>query len=95
MDSRKLTRVLRGLLSGDFDFEAPSRRTSTGLALFLAGMGAGVVLGMLFAPARGEQLRSEVSERARQGYQKARSRAQEFAAHHKNTESVPAEKSAS
>lgn len=90
MDSRELARVLRAFLSGDFDFEAPSRRTSTGWGLFLAGMGAGVVLGVLFAPMTGEQLRSEVSERATQGYEKAKSRAQEFAARHKNVESVPA-----
>jgi hypothetical protein len=51
MDSRRLARIIRAILAGDFEFEAPSRRTSTRVALFLAGMGAGVLLGALFAPA--------------------------------------------
>lgn len=75
MDSRKLARVLRAVLSGDFDFEAPSHRTSSGVALFVAGLGAGVLVGMLFAPVSGEKLRSGLSERAREGFDAARSKA--------------------
>jgi|KBSMisStaDraftv2_1062788.scaffolds.fasta_scaffold43776_3 hypothetical protein len=51
MDSRRLGHILRAILRGDFEFEAPSHRTSTRVALFLAGMGAGVLVGVLFAPA--------------------------------------------
>ena len=51
MDSRQLIRAIRAIRAGDFKFEAPSYRTSTGVALFLAGMGTGVLLGVLLAPA--------------------------------------------
>ncbi len=98
MDSKKIARVVRALVSGDFDLEAPRRRTSSKVALFLAGMGTGVVLGMLFAPVTGEQLRSQVSDRAREGLEKAKSTAQEFASRQKTSQNVPvesAEKSAS
>ena len=96
MDSKKIGRVLRALVSGDFDFEAPRRRTSTNVAVFLAGMGTGMVLGMLFAPMSGEQLRSEVSGRAREDFEKANSSALEFAAHQKSSDTLTtAEKSAS
>jgi hypothetical protein len=50
MDSRRLARLIRAVLAGDFEFEAPTHRTSRGVALFLAGMGAGVVVGVLLAP---------------------------------------------
>jgi gas vesicle protein len=98
MDSKKIARVLRALVSGDFDFEAPRRRTSSNVAIFLAGVGTGMVLGMLFAPVSGEQLRSEVSDRAREGFEKAKSTAQEFASWQKSSQGVTAasaEKSAS
>jgi gas vesicle protein len=96
MDTKRITRVLRALISGDFDLEAPRRRTSSNVAIFLAGMGTGMVLGMLFAPVTGEQLRSEVSDRAREGFEKAKSTAQEFAARQKSSGTVTtAEKSAS
>jgi hypothetical protein len=51
MDSRRLARLVRAILAGDFEFEAPGHRTSKGVALFLAGMGAGVLVGVLLAPA--------------------------------------------
>jgi hypothetical protein len=51
MHSRRLARIIRAILAGDFEFEAPGHRTSTGVALFLAGMGAGVLVGVLLAPA--------------------------------------------
>ena len=50
MDSRRLARIIRAILAGDFEFEAPSHRTSTRVALFLAGMGAGVLVGVFLAP---------------------------------------------
>jgi gas vesicle protein len=96
MSSKRLARVLRALLSGDFDLEVPRRRTSSSVALFLAGVGTGMVLGMLFAPVSGEQLRSEVSDRARQGLESAKSTAREFAARQKSSgPSASTEKSAS
>ena len=51
MDSRRLARLVRAILAGDVEFEAPSHRKSRGVALFLAGMGAGVLVGVLLAPA--------------------------------------------
>jgi hypothetical protein len=78
MNSKKLSRLLRAVLAGDFDFEAPSHRKSSGVALFLAGLGAGVVAGMLFAPVSGEELRSKVVDRAREGLDKAKSEAENF-----------------
>lgn len=98
MNSQKIARILRAVLAGDFDFEAPSHRTSSGVALFLAGLGAGVLVGMLFAPTSGEELRSEIGERTREGLDKARSKAQEFSSRQKPSRepsSPSAEKSAS
>ena len=100
MDSKNLVRFLRAVLAGDFDFEAPSRRTSSGVALFLAGVGAGVLVGMLFAPVSGEQLRSEIGDRAREGFERAKSKTEEFSARSnisesENSTSRAAEKSAS
>ncbi len=96
MNSNKVARVLRALVSGDFDVDVPRRRTSSNIALFLAGVGTGIMLGMLFTPVSGEQLRSKVSDRAREGLDKAKSAAQEFAARPKSSASgVSAEKSAS
>lgn len=96
MNTNKLARVVRALVSGDFDLEVPKRRTSSGIALFLGGVGTGMILGMLFAPVTGEQLRSEVSDRAREGLQRVRSSAQNVAALQKDpAPAVSAEKSAS
>lgn len=41
----------------------PCRDLKTSLLLFLSGMGTGVVLSLLFAPASGASLRSGVSRR--------------------------------
>jgi len=99
MDSKRLARVLRAVLAGDFDFDAPSHRTSSGIALFVAGLGAGLLVGMLFAPTSGETFRSEIGDKARDGFEKARSKAQDFAGRQKNptseTASAVAEKNAS
>lgn len=89
MDSRRLARLIRAVAAGDFDFEAPSRRTATGLALFLAGVGTGVLVGMLLAPSSGEELRSNLSERAREGFESARSKAQEFTSRQKPVANEP------
>ncbi len=70
MDSRRLARLVRAILAGDVEFEAPSHRKSRGVALFLAGMGAGVLVGVLLAPAadgpkaRVDEERSKTRERA-------------------------------
>lgn len=76
MNSKKLARFLRAVLAGDFDFDAPSHRASSNVALFLAGMGAGVLVGMLFAPVSGEQLRSDLGNRARESMEKAKSKSE-------------------
>lgn len=44
---------------------------------FLLGFGVGAVLGILFAPARGEQTRAELAEKARQLIRVPRQRAHE------------------
>ncbi len=67
MDSRKLARIGRAVLAGDFDFQAPSRHASYGLAFFLAGLGAGIAVGVIFAPNAGADIRSALGERARAG----------------------------
>lgn len=97
MNTNKLARVVRALVSGDFDLEVPKRRTSSGIALFLGGVGTGIILGMLFAPVTGEELRSEVSERAREGFEKTKSTAKEFASRQQKSPGTvaSAEKSAS
>ncbi len=100
MNSNKLARVLRALVSGDFDVRVPRRRASSNVALFLAGAGTGIMLGMLFTPVSGEQLRSEVSDRAREGLEKAKSTARDFGARQQSSApavspAVSAEKSAS
>ena len=87
MDSKRLARVLRAVLAGDFDFEARSHRPSSGFALFLAGVGTGVLVGMLFAPSSGEKLRSEIGDRTRDGFERAKSKAEEFAGRQKKTSS--------
>jgi YtxH-like protein len=92
MNSKKLGRLARAILTGDFDFKAPSRHGSTGLALFLAGVGTGVVVGMFFAPSSGEELRSDLKARAREGYNAARSKAQEFSTRPKSPSSETAAK---
>jgi len=74
MDSKKLARFLRAVLARDFNFEAPSHRTSSSVALFVAGLGAGVLVGMLFAPVSGEKLRSDLGDRAREGFEAAKSK---------------------
>jgi len=99
MDSKKLARFLRAVMSGNFDFEAPSHRTSSNVALFVAGLGAGVLVGMLFAPVSAEKLRSDLGDRARESFESAKSKAvnmAERARHAGNTDvSTAAEKSAS
>ncbi len=99
MDSKKLARFLRGVMSGNFDFEAPRHRASSNVALFVAGLGAGVLVGMLFAPVSGEKLRSDLGDRAREGFESAKSKAVNMAARARREDdtdvSTAAEKSAS
>ena len=51
MNSKRLARLIRAILGGDFEFEARGRRRSREVALFLAGMELGVFMGVLLAPA--------------------------------------------
>lgn len=78
IDSKKAMRIARAILSGDVNFETPRERTSAGIPLFLAGLGAGVALGMLFAPGSGEETRMHIAERAKEGLDAAKSKGQEF-----------------
>ena len=73
MDSKRLIRALRALLAGDLDFGASRRRKSSRAAYFLAGVGTGVLVGMIVAPASGEKLRGDIGTRAREGLDKVRS----------------------
>ncbi len=78
IDTKRILRVARAIMAGDVDFEAPSRRVSSGIPVFLAGLASGVVLGVLFAPGAGEDTRSQLADRARQGFDAARSKGQEY-----------------
>ena len=79
MDTRKFARIARAILSKDFVFEAPSHRVSSGLVLFIAGMGVGFIAGILFAPVSGEQLRSDLGDRTRDSLERMKSKAEAFA----------------
>jgi gas vesicle protein len=83
MDSKRLTRVLRALLAGDLDFGASRRRRSSRAAFFLAGVGTGVLVGMLVTPASGKKLRGDIGARAREGFDKVRSKTPGFAGRQK------------
>jgi gas vesicle protein len=76
-DTSKIMRIARAILAGDVNFEVPSRRSS-GVPVFLAGLASGVVLGVLFAPGAGEDTRTQIADRARQGYDSAKAKGQEF-----------------
>jgi gas vesicle protein len=78
IDTKKILQVARAIMAGDVDFAAPSRRVSSGIPIFLAGLASGVVLGVLFAPAAGEETRSQIADRARQGYDTAKSKGEEI-----------------
>lgn len=78
IDTKKLLRIARAIMAGDVDFDAPSRRVSSGIPIFLAGLASGVVLGVLFAPGAGEETRAQIADRARQGMDAARSKGEEF-----------------
>jgi gas vesicle protein len=78
VDSRKVLRIARAILSGDINLETPQSKSSSGIPLFLAGLGTGVALGMLFAPASGEETRMHIAERAKEGVETAKSKGQEF-----------------
>ena len=45
---------------------------------FLFGLGAGLALGMLYAPQRGEDLRRLVTNKTREGAEEVKTRASEF-----------------
>jgi gas vesicle protein len=77
IDSKKARRIARAIVAGDIDFNVPSK-SSYRVPIFLAGLGAGAVLGMLFAPSSGEETRTNLSERAKQGFEVAKSKGQEF-----------------
>lgn len=77
LDTNKMLRIARAILSGDINFEAPAKRNS-GVPLFLAGLATGVVVGVLFAPGAGEDTRSQIAERARQGFDSAKTKGQEL-----------------
>ncbi len=71
LDSKKAIRIARAILAGDIDIEAPRRSAYSSIPLFLAGMGAGLALGVLFAPSSGEETRMYLADSARQGLDKA------------------------
>jgi gas vesicle protein len=76
-DSEKTLNLLRAILSGDVELR-PKRTAASGLATFLAGLGTGVAVGLLFAPNSGEETRSRLTERARQGVEFAKEKGQEL-----------------
>jgi gas vesicle protein len=78
LDSKKAIRIARAILAGDVDIEAPRRSGYSSIPLFLAGMGAGLTLGVLFAPSSGEETRTYLADSARQGLDKAKAKGEEF-----------------
>ena len=78
LDSKKAIRIARAILAGDVDIEAPRRTGYSSIPLFLAGMGAGLALGVLFAPSSGEETRMYLADSARQGLDKAKAKGEEF-----------------
>ena len=75
-DSEKTLRLLRAIASGDVEIRR--RRSYSGLPTFLAGLGTGIAVGILFAPDSGEETRSRIADRARQGVEYAKEKGQEL-----------------
>ena len=78
LDSKKAIRIARAILAGDVDIEAPRRSGYSSIPLFLAGLGTGLALGVLFAPGSGEETRMYLADSARQGLDKAKAKGEEF-----------------
>ena len=78
LDSKKAIRIARAILAGDVDIEAPRRSGYSNIPLFLAGLGTGLALGVLFAPGSGEETRMYLADSARQGLNKAKAKGEEF-----------------
>jgi len=75
-DSEKTLGLLRAILRGDV--EVRPKRSYSGLPAFLAGLGTGIAVGILFAPDSGEETRSRLADRARQGVEFAKEKGQEL-----------------
>src|SRR5438309_11322581 len=78
LDSKKAIRIARAILAGDVDIEAPMRRGYSSIPLFLAGLGTGLALGVLFAPGSGEETRMYLADSARQVLHKAKDKGDEI-----------------
>jgi gas vesicle protein len=78
LDSKKAIRIARAILAGDVDIAAPRRSGYSSIPLFLAGLGTGLALGVLFAPGSGEETRMYLADSARQGLDKAKAKGEEF-----------------
>ena len=78
LDSKKAIRIARAILAGDVDIEAPRRSGYSSIPLFLAGLGTGLALGVLFAPGSGEETRMYLADSARQGLDKAKAKGEEI-----------------
>src|SRR5437773_10422258 len=78
LDAKEGMRIARAILAGDVDIEAPRRSGYSSSPLFLAGLGTGLALGVLFAPGSGEETRMYLADSARQGLDKAKAKGEEF-----------------
>jgi hypothetical protein len=75
-DSEKTLDLLRAIVRGNV--EVRPRRSYSGLPTFLAGLGTGIAVGVLFAPDSGAETRNRLADRARQGVEYAKEKGQEL-----------------
>lgn len=75
-DSEKTLDLLRAIVRGNV--EVRPRRSYSGLPTFLAGLGTGIAVGILFAPDSGAETRNRLADRARQGVEYAKEKGQEL-----------------
>ena len=75
MDYGKMLRLARVIMGGDID---RINANNHGFSLFLAGLGAGVALGVLFAPQAGRDTREFIGKKTKEGLDQATAKSKEW-----------------